>query len=178
MSTRTSRQHHADFSNYPFKAGEIAYCKDRPDVVEEDGKVLEAYPARPVVLVRENSRHAHHWEVMFFTLNEKVEIQSFAASSLLPYEDGYSKFESVRLWNKPRPEHEKEYMEAVGWEVEQGVKAHKDRQAMPSGMQHVLEMAASKVKLEGSPAGPRVRSRSRSSSRGMTPLGGRNTSPR
>lgn len=36
-------------------------------------------------------------------------------------------------------------MEAVGWEVEQGVKAHKDRQAMPSGMQHVLEMAASKV---------------------------------
>ncbi|KAF4687980.1 hypothetical protein FOZ60_003274 [Perkinsus olseni] len=177
MSTRTSRQHHTDFSNYPFKAGDIAYCKDRPDVLEDDGRVSEAYPARPVILVRENPRHAHHWEVMFFTLNEKVDTQGFASSSLLPYDDGYSKFESVRLWNKPRPEHEKEYMEAVGWEVEQAAKAHKDRQALPSGMRQVLDAATVKEKSESSGARARVRTRSRSSSRRTASLD-RSASPK
>ncbi|KAF4716916.1 hypothetical protein FOZ62_030145, partial [Perkinsus olseni] len=177
MSTRTSRQHHTDFSNYPFKAGDIAYCKDRPDVLEDDGRVSEAYPARPVILVRENLRHAHHWEVMFFTLNEKVDTQGFASSSLLPYDDGYSKFESVRLWNKPRPEHEKEYMEAVGWEVEQAAKAHKDRQALPSGMRQVLDAATVKEKSESSGARARVRTRSRSSSRRTASLD-RSASPK
>ncbi|KAF4667205.1 hypothetical protein FOZ61_008515 [Perkinsus olseni] len=177
MSTRTSRQHHTDFSNYPFKAGDIAYCKDRPDVLEDDGRVSEAYPARPVILVRENPRHAHHWEVMFFTLNEKVDTQGFPSSSLLPYDDGYSKFESVRLWNKPRPEHEKEYMEAVGWEVEQAAKAHKDRQPLPPGMRQVLDAATVKEKSESSGARARVRTRSRSSSRRTASLD-RSASPK
>ncbi|KAF4743785.1 hypothetical protein FOZ63_005989 [Perkinsus olseni] len=114
---------------------------------------------------------------MFFTLNEKVDTQGFASSSLLPYDDGYSKFESVRVWNKPRPEHEKEYMEAVGWEVEQAAKAHKHRQALPPGMRQVLDAATVKEKSESSGARARVRARSRSSSRRTASLD-RSASPK
>ncbi|KAF4674736.1 hypothetical protein FOL47_008786 [Perkinsus chesapeaki] len=173
MPTRTIRQQSVDFSDYPFKAGEIVFCKDREDVLDADGRVIEMYPARPVVLVKEGHRRANSWEVMFFSPHEKAATEEVPASSLLPYDDGYSKFESVRVCSNPRPGHEKMYMEAVGCQVDTASRVHKHKQPLPAGMQSVLDAAATatSVKAEASSSRTRVRTRSRSSSRRTASVG-------